>query len=408
MTTDRKTGTVVLSGIGGYGGTYLQLLRPLQASGRVRLTGVIDPAASRAPDYAALLAAGVPVWPDFGAFRAAGVRPDLVILASPIQFHGEQSCAALDAGLSVLCEKPAAATVAETERMRRSREAGGRLLAIGYQWSFSQAIQTLKEDILAGRYGAPRRFRAWVAWPRTSAYYGRNGWAGRIRDGAGRPVFDSPVNNATAHYLHNLLYLLGERVDRAAAPARVAAELYRANAIENFDAACLRIQTAGGVEVLFYTAHCVKEQQQPEFVLEFEHGRVAQTFGEPVIGTSRDGVIRDYGRPDDDLPRKLLQSLDAAAAGRTDTPCGIEAASMHTRVVDALQGLTVHDLAADVAVREEVRPGEILTFVPDITAAMRACFESGRLFSEAGVAWARPAETASIVLPASAPPARCF
>jgi len=34
-------------------------------------------------------------------------------------------------------------------------------------------------------------------------------------------VLDSPVNNATAHYLHNMFYVLGHATDASAMPACV-------------------------------------------------------------------------------------------------------------------------------------------------------------------------------------------
>jgi predicted dehydrogenase len=382
--------TVVLSGIGGYGGHYLRLLRPLAEAGRARLIGAIDPAAERAADYPGLQAAGVPVWRDFDAFLAAGVKPALLVVAAPIQFHAGQSCAALAAGIGVLCEKPAAATAAEAAAMAAAAAAAGRLLAVGYQMSYSTAVQAAKADLLAGRYGAPRRFRTWAAWPRTSAYYGRNRWAGRIRDDAGRAVNDSPVNNACAHYLHNMLYLLGPTPAAAAAPARVEAELYRANPIENFDAAGLRVTTDSGVEVLFHVAHCVDATIGPEFVLECERGelRYAAGPGATLVGRTAGGETRDYGDPNAGPERKLTVSLEAASAGRTDSPCGIAAAAMHTAVVDALQRLPIHDFAPAAIARRETKPGEILTFVPGLVDDLRRCYDDGRLFSEAGLPWA--------------------
>ena len=71
---------------------------------------------------------GVPVWPDFGAFRASGVRPDLLVIASPIAFHGVQTCSALELGVAVLCEKPVAATLDDVRRMRAGTEPRARRL----------------------------------------------------------------------------------------------------------------------------------------------------------------------------------------------------------------------------------------------------------------------------------------
>ena len=48
-----------------------------------------------------------------------------------------------------------------------------------------------------------------VSFPRPLSYFKRNDWAGHLRTPAGEDVLDSPLNNATAHYLHNMLYVLG-------------------------------------------------------------------------------------------------------------------------------------------------------------------------------------------------------
>ena len=106
--------------------------------------------------------------------------------------------AALAHGSHVLCEKPLCVTPADATAMTRARDAAGRQVAIGYQWSFSAAIQRLKADILAGVLGRPKRMRCLVLWPRDETYYGRNRWAGAKRDAHGNLVLDRPVNNACA------------------------------------------------------------------------------------------------------------------------------------------------------------------------------------------------------------------
>jgi len=84
----------------------------------------------------------------------------------------------------------------------------------------------LKRDLLDGRYGRPLRLATLCAWPRDRAYYRRNSWAGRLRDGdSGAWVLDSPANNAMAHFLHNALFLLGPAMTHSALPAAVTAEL---------------------------------------------------------------------------------------------------------------------------------------------------------------------------------------
>ena len=135
--------------------------------------------------------------------------------------------------------------------MLAARDRAGKHVTIGYQWSMADAIQRLKSEVLSGLFGKPRRLRTMVLWPRDDAYYSRNRWAGRVRDADGNWILDSPVNNACAHHLHNMLYLLGARPDRSAAVHSLRAELYRAHAIENYDTAILRCETANGAEIFF-------------------------------------------------------------------------------------------------------------------------------------------------------------
>ena len=51
-------------------------------------------------------------------------------------------------------------------------------------------------------------------WPRDERYYSRNGWAGVKRTNDGTWILDSPTNNACAHFLHNMFYVLGDRIER--------------------------------------------------------------------------------------------------------------------------------------------------------------------------------------------------
>lgn len=386
---------VVLVGVGGYGAAHLNVMRPAIEQGAMRLVGAVDPAVERATDWPDLKSRGIPVWKNLDGLWASGVQASLVVLATPIQFHALQTCAALDRGVSVLCEKPAAASLAEVRRMAEARDRAGRLVAVGYQWSFSTAMRTLKRDIATGRYGRPRRLRTWVSWPRDAAYFGRNNWAGRIRDAAGRLVNDSPVNNATAHYLHNMFFVLGlEGFGAGAQPAALEAELYRANPIENFDAACLRITTDDGVEILFTSAHCVDQSNVPTFSYEFEQGTV--TYGQhdgKVMGTLADGTTIDYGKPDADaMARKLGDTLAAVRDGSRETPCSLEAAAMQTCVIDALQQMNVATLPAADCRQRVNEQGVALTYWPGLYEAIRQGFDQGRLFSEMNLPWAAPAQ----------------
>ncbi len=382
---------LVLIGIGGYARLYVEKLLKNDLPG-VRIAAVVDPMAEKAPHWPELQRTGVPGFDSLSAFLAAGIVTDLAVVSTPIALHAEHSCALLEAGINVLCEKPMAATVEDARKMQAARNASGRFLEIGYQWSFSQAIQSLKADILAGHFGAPRHFATWVSWPRTNAYYGRNGWAGCKYDPQGRPVFDSPANNATAHYLHNMLFLLGPTMASAAVPTAIAAECYRANPIKNFDAVCCRVETREAPEILFFSAHCVDKHNDPVFRFEFDDAVVELGESRDIVARFKDGREKSYGNPNENHLLKLEACL---AHCRSTTPvvefCGPEAALAQVQCIAAMQQTQITDFPPHLVQQTVWEENEILTYMPGLADAMRNGFEQGQLFSELNLPWAKPA-----------------
>jgi len=390
--------SLVLVGVGGMGAVYLEALLARKDEGLFRIAGAVDPQPNRCKQYVEMRAMGVPCFislPDFYRNRKA----DLAVLSSPIQMHMTQTTFALSRGSHVLCEKPAAATIQEVRGAIEAERAAGRWVAVGYQWSFSPAVQALKADIRAGVFGAARRFKCLYLWPRDEGYYARNDWAGRRRDGEGAWVLDSPVQNAMAHDLHNMFYVLGRETHTSARPAEVEAELYRANAIENFDTAAARIRTEDGVEMLFLVSHASDEDRGPVVSYEFEKGIVrcdSRTSG--LWAEFADGTRKDYGVPDAEPMNKLWQSVDGARAEGARPLCGLEAAASQTLCMNGIQDSMPEvrpfpeDLVRIVegpgARRLEVQtPGARRRVVEGLDEALGACYESWKLPSEMGIAW---------------------
>jgi predicted dehydrogenase len=266
-------------------------------------------------------------------------------------------------------------------------------VAVGYQWSFLPLIQQLKSDIRAGKFGKPKRFRTSVFWPRNEEYYHRNGWAGRMRDSAGRPVMDSPVNNACAHFLHNMFYLLGERPDRSDPPKWVTAELYRAHPIENYDTAAIRTTTVGGVELLFYTTHSTKSRHDPHLRFELENATIfaGKNDDEEIIAELPGGKTIHYGKPGSTSVSQKI--VDICRSIRTGEPvvCGIEAAAAQTFAMSAAQESMprIVDFPKEL-IDIEGEPGRRRTSVRGLEQSLNSCFENGMLPSELGMEWARP------------------
>src|SRR5215213_9393248 len=138
-----------LIGICGYGATYVDaLLDDLRGCGTT-VVGVVDPAATRSPRLGELAARGCGVFPALDCLLDASPL-DLLVIAAPPQFHAPMTCAALRRGANVLCEKPLAGSLADAVEVVRLRQVVEPFAAIGYQWSYSDAIQQLKRDVLAG------------------------------------------------------------------------------------------------------------------------------------------------------------------------------------------------------------------------------------------------------------------
>ncbi|MGE9293320.1 MAG: Gfo/Idh/MocA family protein [Puniceicoccales bacterium] len=396
----KKPVDLILIGIGGYGALYLRETVNLIESGQVLLRAIVDPMATLSSDWHLVAGKGIPCFDTLEECLQAGLRADLCAIASPISFHADQTCAALEAGMNVMCEKPISATLAEAQRMAAARDVSGCFLEIGYQWSFSRPIQQLKTDLLAGKFGAPLHFKTRVAWPRSSTYYQRNNWAGAIRDQRARIVNDSPFSNATAHFLHNMLYVSGAAPSLSATPVSMVAECYRANRIENFDAACCRIESREGPTLLFYTAHCVKTVAGPAFSFACEDACLDYTAGEEIIATFSDGRKHSYGAPDGNTMHKFRYCLERCREPENfPTLCGPEAAMAHTICVEGIQTVSVRTLPVDMVRIDETMPGEYLTYLPDMNAAIETGYREQRLFSEMGLPWAEPAESVSLRTP---------
>ena len=379
---------VLLSAIGGYGYYYLQALLDEVPATRARLVGVVDPEARESAAWQRVAALGVPVVPDVDAFFAAGHEADLTVIVSPIHHHVPQSLAALAHGSHVLCDKPLGATVAGADALADARDRAGRFVMIGYQWSFSAAIQMLKRDLLAGRYGRPRRIATLCAWPRNLAYYERNSWAGRLRDAlTGAPVLDSPANNAMAHFLHNAFFLLGPEMHRSAIPVRVTAELARAFPIESADTAACRAVTGSGCEILFLASHAVERAVDPRFRLECERGTIV--FGETVqsvVGTTSGGEIVDYGDPDATHQfQKLFTAIDRVRRAGP-VVCGVEAAAAQTVCIEAMHESARAITAFPAAMLRQDGGGGV--FAAGAVEALERCYRLWALPSEIGCAWA--------------------
>lgn len=383
--------SILLVGIGGYGQNYLNELLDNDQRDDYEIIGTVDPYPERCSRIDDLEDEKIPIYSSMEDFYKQDIA-DYVIISSPIQWHVKQTCYALNKGAGVLCEKPLSPTVQEGKKMIEAKEKSHKPVGIGYQWSFSTAIQELKKDIMNGEFGKPLRFKTLVNWPRGFDYYNRNSWAGKKKDNQGNWVLDSVANNATAHYLHNMLYVLGDKLNSSAIPRSLVAELYRANDIENYDTAATRIKTTDDVELLYLVTHATPESTNPRFCYQFEKATVSYDTdqGNSIVAEFKDGRKKEYGSPFKDRLKKTWLMLDVIK-GEGQTLCGPEAALSHVICINGMQeSASIVDFPADLVKARKNEDGkEIGRYVTGLEQIMLDCYQNWQLPHEDGIKWAR-------------------
>lgn len=382
--------SVLLVGTGGYAGLYVNELLHKERGKRFRVVGAVDPYAKQSESGRELIERGVPVYETVEDFYKEHTA-QIACIATPICFHREQAVCCMEHGTDVLCEKPICGSLEEAYQMKQVKEQTGRLLAIGFQWSFSDGIRKLKQDIMDGVYGKIRRIRTIVYYPRNLDYYRRGiGWAGKRRLETGEWLLDSVASNATAHFLHNMLFLTGDKMDRSAEPKKIEAEIYRANPIEMFDTCALRVWTDKETELLFYATHAVPMEQErwAEFILEGEKGTAVMGYEngkENLRGEFPDGRIIRYPGPGEDDLKKLYSMADAVQE-KEPLPCVLETALPHLKCICAL---------ADSFLETPKFPEEFICYNEQIRQYtckglgedLDRCWREGKLPSEMQMKW---------------------
>src|SRR3984893_6896728 len=141
--THRTLRTAVV-GVGYLGRFHAQKYASLPNS---RLVGVADPSAQARSTVAAEL--GVAAYADY---RELLGDVDAVSIVTPTPLRYEVAKDFLDAGASVLVEKPMTVTVAEAERLIELARRAGRILQVGHLERFNAAVQAVQPSLTVPRF----------------------------------------------------------------------------------------------------------------------------------------------------------------------------------------------------------------------------------------------------------------
>ena len=207
--TSDRTLRVAIVGCGGIARSHL---RGYLDHPRVELVGVFDLDTDRAATFAA--EHGTTAYATLA--ELAQQAPDLVSVATPPGSHTAVTVALLEAGCSVLLEKPPTTNLAEMDVLAAAEAASTGSVYVVFQHRHGSGARRAHQLLTSGALGAPQVALCETLWYRPDSYFlpdWRGNWAG---EGGG------PTLGHGIHQIDLLLHLMGEWDSLDAKAARIA------------------------------------------------------------------------------------------------------------------------------------------------------------------------------------------
>lgn len=296
------------------GMSHARHLAHLEAGKIVAVMDIVEEAAQRS---AAQLEATP--YTDFDKFLQHGL--DIIILATPDVLHAQQAAYALERGIGVVSEVPAATTIEDGKRLVQAQRKSGGFYMLLENYGYRDEIELIKRMVAAGKFG--------------SVYFGEGEY---LHDCRGLNRFpDGTLTWRGAnfskyvyiwHSLRPLLYILDDRTMRVSAmmtmePGRLEADIdIPDNVVALFHTAAGRMLKIR-VDIVSPRPHLMDY-----YALQGTHGSFEGTRG--------------FGDP----PRIWLEELEPA-----DRP-GKSGPSVHWRALSEFEAEFIPDR---VAAREEAK-----------------------------------------------------
>lgn len=130
---------------------------------------------------------------------------DAVIVAVPHYFHPQISIDALQAGLNVVCEKPAGVYTKQVKEMNEVARKSGKLFTMMFNQRTNCVYRKMREMVMDGTLGEIKRVN-WIitTWYRSQSYYDSGDWRATWRGEGGGVLF-----NQCPHQLDLLQWITG-------------------------------------------------------------------------------------------------------------------------------------------------------------------------------------------------------
>ena len=190
-------------GIGSMGTYYTKTI----CEGKVpdmELTAVADVLPERRIWAAEFLGADFPVFEDAAKLFNSGLV-DAVLIVTPHYQHPSLCIEALNAGLHVLCDKPAGVFTKDVREMNNIAAKSGKVFGIMFNQRTNPLYQKMRELVNSGNLGAMMRLDWTITnWFRTDFYYRNGGWRGTWKGEGGGVLI-----NQSVHQLDLLQWICG-------------------------------------------------------------------------------------------------------------------------------------------------------------------------------------------------------
>ncbi|MEM6282275.1 MAG: Gfo/Idh/MocA family oxidoreductase [Chloroflexota bacterium] len=129
--------------------------------------------------------------------------PDLVIIATPPWTHLDLCVQCMEAGASVLCEKPLVGSLAELDVLEAAQQRTGQQVSSIFHWRFGSGGQHMKALIDRDALGAPLVAICQTVWYRDATYYAVP-WRGKWHTEMGGATVTLGI-----HAIDFLIWLMG-------------------------------------------------------------------------------------------------------------------------------------------------------------------------------------------------------
>ncbi len=323
---------VAIAGLGGFAHTHHEALRALEATGVARLVATCDPTLTTLPHTIEeeLIAREARFFPTLEELLSRTPDLDWVCLPTPIPFHADQHRQVVETGAACYLEKPPTLWLPELHQMLEVEKQASKATNVGFNFVGDPFRREFKQRVINGEFGPLKSVRLFAHWPRTPAYYLRNNWAGkRFLDG--KPVMDSPIGNACAHFVQNLLWMAGQDcIDHVANIVDCEAETFRAYEIESYDTVFLKATLQDQIQLKLAVSHTLREDSAGEAqsdleLYEFERATIEfPTWRSAKIvwkdGSKSEELVESGWRDYRDVVRENFLSYARYLRGETERP----------------------------------------------------------------------------------------